>query len=463
MQKTLRNLFVYFFLAVFLATTVGHVHTQSTVEVIENSADLKFPDDITFTLEFKPSGSVEQVNLLYGAEGKSCNEGLARQKADFTKAGDKVTAEWVWDFHKTDSLPVGVKVDWQWEIIDSTGVSTLIAPKTLVVEDDSQQWKSVSGDGVTVQWFDGPQSFGNMLLRIANDSLERLSENAGIEPPPDILIVVYPDAEMLKDAILFTSEWVGGIAFPNYGISMMAIAPGDDVWAEEVIPHELAHLVTGTVVFNCLGTGMPAWLSEGLSMYSEGDASPGDIVAVEAALEDDSLFTLRSLAQGFAVSGDKARLAYAFSGEVVRYMIDTYGPEKMAALLAAIRQGNRIDPALNQVYGFDTDWLDLEYRASKGFAELPAVRLTPSPSPQATAVPTLSIPTPGFGSMESEPSPTSAPDEQVEDTPAPASMTEATPVPTATNPLRCIGGNSAVLGLLLLFLLPALKKVSRNQ
>ena len=182
MQKTLRNLFVYFFLAVFLATTVGHVHAQSTVEVIENSADLKFPDDITFKLEFKPSGSVEQVNLLYGAEGKSCNEGLARQKVDFTKTGDKVAAEWVWDFHKTDSLPVGVKVDWQWEIIDSNGVSTLIAPKTLVVEDDSQQWKSVSGDGVTVQWFDGPQSFGNMLLRIANDSLERLSENAGIEP-----------------------------------------------------------------------------------------------------------------------------------------------------------------------------------------------------------------------------------------------------------------------------------------
>lgn len=384
---------------------------------------------------------------------------MARQKVDFTP-GNSVTAEWVWDFHKTDSLPVGVKVNWQWEIINSDGTSTLIDPKAMTVEDDSQNWKSVNRDGVTVMWFEGGQSFGNMLLGISNDSLERLSQNAGIEPPANILIVVYPDAEMLKEAILFTSEWVGGMAFPNYGISMMAIAPGEDDWAEEVIPHELAHLVTGTVVFNCLGTGMPAWLSEGLSMYSEGDASPGDIVAVEAALANDTLFTLRSLAQGFAVSGDKARLAYAFSGEVVRYMIETYGAEKMAALLDTIKLGNTIDNALNKVYGFDTDWLDLEYRASKGYAELPAERVTPSPSPQATAVPTIALGKPGFGSSATDtPRPSPETDTPPDVSPAPA--TEQTqPTQSDSSPLNCLGGNTAVFGFLLLVLSPAMGKAA---
>jgi hypothetical protein len=460
-NRTIRNLFISSFLISLFFGAIRPAHAQAGIETIKNSATLDFPDDITFELEFKSSRPIKQINLLYGAEGKSCSGGLARQKVDFTTAGDTITTDWVWDFHKTDSLPVGVKVDWQWEIVDSNGVTTLVDPKTITIGDDSQNWKSVSGDGITVMWFDGSQGFGNKLLNIATDSIQRLSEDAGIEPPPDILIVVYPDAERLKEAILFTSEWVGGMAFPNYGISMMGIAPGEDDWAAEVIPHELAHLVTDTAVFNCLGTYMPTWLSEGLSMYLEGEPSPGDIASVETALKNDSLFPLRSLAQGFAVSGDKARLAYAFSGEVVRYLINTYGAERMAALLTAIQQGNTIDQALNKVYGFDTDWLDLEYRASKGYAELPAIRLTPSPSPQATSIATLAPILPGFGGAATQtpdPSPTETAAAPT-DTPMPAPGS----APDSASPLKCMGGTAAVLGFLLLVLSPAFGKAPHNK
>jgi hypothetical protein len=220
------------------------------------------------------------------------------------------------------------------------------------------------------------------------------------------------------------------------------------------------------VVFNCLGTGMPTWLSEGLSTYMEGDASADNKASVEAALKDGSLFALRSLAQGFAVSGDKARLAYAFSGEVVRYMIGTYGAEKMAALLTDIQQGSTIDVALNQVYGFDTDWLDLEYRASKGYAELPAVRASPTPVPPATAVSTLELKKPGFGNGANEtpgPSPTETALSEASPNPVGTPIAESPSVPAKATPLRCLGGNSAVFGLLLLVLSPAFKKVRHEK
>ena len=462
MNNSLIKVSILFLLACFLFTAASPVRAQSGVDILENDAAQDFPNSITFTLKFKPSGDVSQVSLLYGAEGKSCTGGLARQKVDFTTSGDTVSAEWVWDFHKTDSLPVGVKVDWQWEIVDSNGATTVIDPKTMTVEDDSQDWKSVSGNGITVMWFEGSQNFGKKLLNIATDSIERLSEDAGIEPPPEILIVVYPDAGMLKEAILFTSEWVGGMAFPNYSISMMGIAPGEDDWAADVIPHELAHLVTDTAIFNCLGTHMPTWLSEGLSRYLEGEPSTSDIASVESALKNDTLFTLRSLAQGFAVSGDKARLAYAFSGEVVRYLIETYGADKMSDLLAAIQQGNTIDAALNKVYGFDTDWLDLEYRASKGYAELPAVRETPTLPPRATTVPTMALVKPGFGSVATA---TSAPTPS--EVPAESSLTPAEAgdetAPEASSPLNCLGGNAAVFGLLLIVVSPVLGQAALNK
>jgi hypothetical protein len=459
MKKVIRRLFIFSSLVVLFAFMAVRAQAQTGTEILENAAALDFPNNITFNLKIKPSGTVKQVNLLYGAEGKSCNEGLARQKVDFTTSGDTVDAKWVWDFHKTDSLPVGVKVDWQWEIINSDGSTTLVDPKTMTVEDDSHKWKSVSRNGVTIMWFDGDQAFGNRLLDIATESIQRLSKNAGIKPPSNIIIVVYPDAKQLKEAILFTSEWVGGQAFPNYGISMMGIAPGEEVWASEVIPHELAHLVTDGVVFNCLGTYMPTWLSEGLSTYLEGSNSSDNATSVEAALKNNTLFTLRSLAQGFAVSGDKARLAYAFSGEVVRYMIETYGPGKMAALLSAIHQGDTIDVALNKVYGFDTDWLDLEYRASKGYATLPAVRATPSPSPQATAVPTLALQKPGFGKSATQtPRPSLTPT-----VPSSAEATAISAPAAQSTPLNCLGGNAAVLGLMFLFISPAFVNVSRKR
>ncbi len=59
----------------------------------------------------------------------------------------------------------------------------------------------------------------------------------------------------------------------------------------------------------------------------------------------------------------------------MKYLNDTYGPEKFAQLFAEIKGGKRIDAALEAVYGFDQDGLDNEWRAANGLAP----RETPEP------------------------------------------------------------------------------------
>jgi hypothetical protein len=48
----------------------------------------------------------------------------------------------------------------------------------------------------------------------------------------------------------------------------------------------------------------------------------------------------------------------------VEYLLDNYGQERMLELLAILKQGNTYDEALTEVYGFDIDGLDANWRGT---------------------------------------------------------------------------------------------------
>jgi hypothetical protein len=104
-----------------------------------------------------------------------------------------------------------------------------------------------------------------------------------------------------------------------------------------------------------------------------------DTDKLRVELEAGRLPPLRNLAGGFSAHADQTNISYAQSGEVVRFLIHEYGPEQMSALLSAIQSGLRINPALQEVYGFDTDGLDNTWRASLGFASAEPLATLPQP------------------------------------------------------------------------------------
>ncbi len=85
---------------------------------------------------------------------------------------------------------------------------------------------------------------------------------------------------------------------------------------------------------------------------------------LDEALAADSLITLQSLSSSFPAGHRGASLSYAQSQSLVANLIDTYGWEKMRALLAAFREGSTYNDALLSVYRMDMDALDQEWRAS---------------------------------------------------------------------------------------------------
>src|SRR3990172_7464166 len=142
------------------------------------------------------------------------------------------------------------------------------------------------------------------------------------------------------------------------------------------LKHELTHVVTAQAGESPFGT-MPWWLDEGTAVYGQGD--PGGFAdAAEAAIRRGNVFSVRQITSGQG-DPDKVNLAYGQSWSIVKYLNETYGPEKFAQLFAEIKGGKRIDDALEAVYGFDQDGLDNEWRAANG---LPP-RETPEPTEDA--------------------------------------------------------------------------------
>ncbi len=408
------SIIILFLLAISTPTSCL---ASSTITVSQNQVISDFPNMLIFKLSASSSAKIENIKLLYYTNGTSCQSSVAQQVMDITPAFRQDT-QWEWDFTLSGVLPPGVEVTWQWEISDAAGNTLLTDEQTYLVSDTRKDWNLLTDDQVNLQWYVGDNSFGQTLLGIATRSLDRMANNAGIRPSGPIWLTIYPTTDELLEVDIHASEWAGGIAYPEFNSSMMAIAPGEVDWARDVIPHELAHLVTDAATFNCLGMWLPTWLSEGLATYAEGATSEYDLDLVTTALEGSSLPPLRTLEGGFSSDSAEANLAYAHSGIVVTYMIDTYGSQMISELLDSIKNGNKIDKALAQVYGKDTDGIEAEWRISLGYAAQPTQVKSDA---TRTAVPTMALWT---SAVRPSATPTNPP--SYTSTPIPPSLT---PVP----------------------------------
>jgi hypothetical protein len=200
-------------------------------------------------------------------------------------------------------------------------------------------------------------------------------------------------------------------------------------------------------------------LDEGIAVYNEDTEELIDDFApiFDDAVQKNELMTLRTLSSPFPADPMLANLAYGQSGAVVKFIIDTYGPEKMAKLLSIFAEGSLDDDALQEALGVDTDGLDNAFRASLGLPPLPgtandapAIAATEAAKPAETMAPAQQP-------EESQDSTVAQPPAQA----APADSAPAqSPAPTApkSSPfgLPCLAG---LLPLLALGLVIARRKV----
>jgi hypothetical protein len=360
---------------------------QTSIEVVRDEVWIDFPESADFHLQATSGSTIVSAELRYGVEGLSCGEVTAVTPLTFAPTTN-LDLTWRWPIIESQLVPPGSKIWWQWQLETADNQQTLTPKQTITYLDSWFVWQDISQDNLTVHWYRGPNNIGQEMLAAGLTAVDQLAVDTGLRLTESIDLYLYDEPFDLRISLPGAPSWVGGAAFPERNV-VLAVANKDYLdYGADTVKHEIGHLVTERLTFNCIGR-LPTWLNEGLAMVAEGGEDENALETLAEAITNGSIITIPQLEGSFSVHTDRARLSYAQSYSLVRYLIDTYGQEQMLALLETFQQGTTADSALTAVYQLTTHTLEDEWRQAIGASPRPQIEGAANTA--STAVPTAAL------------------------------------------------------------------------
>ena len=158
-------------------------------------------------------------------------------------------------------------------------------------------------------------------------------------------IYLYPDRQAYRQAT-GAPAWSGG--FVNYQRRMVYSYLGASSFLEQILPHELAHIVFREFVGFDNGR-IPRWLDEGVAQYAEVGRREETWEVMRQGLVQGiyiPLEQLNSLRLGHA-SGGNAQVFYTQAATLVQFFLAAYGPRRFIDFCSNLRDGYSVERALS--------------------------------------------------------------------------------------------------------------------
>jgi len=317
-----------------------------------------FPNGMTFAVSASSDSPINDLKIRY----KILPDGTSANASPKFQPGTSVTA--TFDLGGADLyLPPGTVIEYHWEATDADGDESRTETASFFYDDVRFQWTPLESNGITIYYYSGSQDDAQAMLQTATEKIGSMSQLLGANITFPIKVWIYKNNNDMRPALqrrsatFDASVVTEGVRVASDTVLILGNASFD------TLRHELTHVVTHSAGESALGH-LPAWLDEGTAVYGQNDPGGfGD--AVDQAVRRGNVFSVRQLT---SQPGDPAavNLFYGESWSLVKYLNDTYGPEKFAKLFAEIKKGTTIDDALKAAYGFDQDGLDNEWRAAHG-------------------------------------------------------------------------------------------------
>ena len=353
--------------ALFVATwlPVSRVWAQEDPTRVESSVEYTFGDSMTYALTVYTSGILTEVELVvrYG-QGASDVLTIDIPSPNPTPS---FQARVVRDL-KQDPLPAFSSLEYWWRITLLAGDARHhMETEHYIVEylDNRFNWHIEQREKITIYWYDGDMDFGQMAADVASTALAEIAVDLDIELPANTSIYVYSTGDQLRaGAQVGGREWVGGHAYPDLGVALVAIRPGSGAYLDmrRAIPHELTHVL----LYRLLGNGfasLPVWLNEGLAIRHQSDPIPAYDQILQAAYKKDALLDLSTLCSAFPLGGSDATLAYSQSGSVVDYIYARWGSAKLRELLLTYKDGATCTSGVQRALSIDLASMQTEWHA----------------------------------------------------------------------------------------------------
>ena len=382
------------------------------------TAKATFGQGVTFTQPVRLGEAIATAELLVTFPGSA---GPTIIPVDAASGAGERTLTYDFDLSGDGFLAPNTRLSAQWRLTPTSDSSTpAMGPSVAVTYKDTRfEWKSASGDLVTVYWYEGGAAFGARALKIGEDAVESSSELLGVTETDSIDFYVYADKGAFYDALgPGTRENVGGQANADIRTMFALVTPADidQAWVDIVIPHELTHLVFDTAVKNPYHFP-PRWLNEGVAEYQSQGYDAGSKATIEAGASAGTLIPLDGLTGQFPTTSERFGLAYAESAAAVDYLVRTYGQDALVALITSYADGLTDDEAFTKALGLDATAFGDAWLVSVG--AVAPTRYGPQPAAPGP-VPGLWVGNPAPGTTAAPGSPTAAPTATA--TPAPGAL-----------------------------------------
>jgi hypothetical protein len=363
------------------------------IEVTAQDVANDFPDEIVFRLSVSSDADIQNATVRY----QILPDGAPAYGVAQFEPGQRVQV----DFHLNANggrlyIAPGAEIVYHWEVEDAAGNKLSTDPATFVYQDTRFDWEDASEGNVSVHWYGGDDA--QAYLRVARDTLDRMSALLGAQVAFPVKVWVYDDNDDMLDALPRQSQGqeiekrTAGVRVASDTVLMLADGGGD------ILRHELTHIVTKVAGEGPYGD-LPAWLDEGTAMYGQSEPGEGFTSALEGAIDRDRLLSVRSMTSSTG-DPDKITLFYGQAWSLVSFLVKEYGEDKFAQLFAVFKEGSTTDNALQTVYGFDQDGLEDTWRVSLGLE--PRQRATVTPTPASTPALPSTTPVQGDGSEASD-------------------------------------------------------------
>ncbi len=360
-----------------LAGAVWTADAQTNVELRESNARSDFPNGFVFNMTVEAAAGLDEVRLVY----EIAPDGVRATAVPACTEGQIASCRFELGGNSRTLLIPGAEVTYFWRIT-SGGVTTDTEPQVVAYEDTRFDWQTVSEGNLTVWYYSGDEDEARGVLTAGRDALDGIG--ALIQTTVDFPVkIYYYDTASDMQAAIISNNTDGVITRGEVVYSDTAMVSADAA-AGDIVRHEVTHIVVRQAINGPFG--VPDWLNEGTAVYSQIQPLGGQQSALDLAIESGQVLSVRSLSS--ASSGaiaSKVSLFYGQSYALVDFLIETYGEQKFADLFAAFRAGDTTAGALEQVYGFDQDGLENEWRASVG---LPPRSVQAQPTDAENVAPT---------------------------------------------------------------------------
>ncbi len=218
--------------------------------------------------------------------------------------------------------------------------------------------------------------YGPRVLALLRRAKAALVTKYGVELAKPTYIEIFADQRDFA-VRTFGLPDVSGFLGVCFGRVVTANSPATSSSAtnwESVLWHEFCHVVTLQMTKN----KMPRWLSEGISVHEERLANPSWGMRIDPKYREmllgDDLVPVGRMSAAFLAPKSPRHLQFAYlqSSLVVDYIVETFGVEKLRAILLDLRNGIEINAALARntvpLEKLENDFKDYAHAKAKALA-----------------------------------------------------------------------------------------------